>query len=220
MSAPVWLEAARGAGIAKRLAAHKLQGPPLPDRPRRPAAVLMLFSGSSVDDAEVLLTHRSPTMRSHSGQIAFPGGRLEAGETPVDAARREANEETGLLASTATVLEEWDPVRVRGTGGLVSPVLAYWHAPSQLGVTSPAEADDVFAAPVTDLLNPVNRLMVGRGAWRGPAFRHRGYVIWGFTAALLAGLFRHAGWEQEWDRARVADLRETLRSSRNQEKLY
>ncbi|WP_293773198.1 CoA pyrophosphatase [uncultured Corynebacterium sp.] len=222
MMIPDWLQSARGvdagavdrslgARYVKELAA-KVR------RPSRAAAVLMLFSGHSLDDAAVLLTHRSPSMRSHSGQIAFPGGHLEEGETPVEAALREAREETGLDASTATVVEEWNPLTIRVSGNPVSPVLAYWHSPSELFAASPEETDDVFTAPVRELLDPVNRLSIRLGDWQGHAFRYNGYVIWGFTGGVLSGLFQHAGWEQDWDRDTVHDLRQVLASSRNNEK--
>ncbi len=182
------------------------------------SAVLMLFSGHTLGQAEVLLTHRCPSMRSHSGQVAFPGGHLDPGETAVDAALREAHEETGFDASTATVLDVWDPVRIRLTGKAVTPVLAHWHSPSVLGVASPAETDDVFTAPVTQLLDPAHRITVGAGQWTGPAFWHRGYLIWGFTGSVLDGLFAHAGWEEAWDRDTVHDLQTALASSRNNER--
>lgn len=185
----------------------------------KPAAVLMLFSGTSLDDGEVVLTHRSPSMRSHSGQIAFPGGRLEEGETPVDAALREAWEETGLEADTTTVVEELDPVTIRVSGHPVSPVLAHWHAPMHLWPASPAETDDVFTASLRELLDPENRLTIGWGDWTGPAFWANGYLIWGFTGGLLSSLFAHAGWEEDWGRENRHDLRSVLRSSRNREKM-
>ena len=89
------------------------------------AAVLMLFDGQTTptlpDDATILLTHRSPTMRSHSGQIAFPGGRVDATDiNPVDTALREAWEETGLDRTKVTPLANWGkssskPAAIRST---------------------------------------------------------------------------------------------------------
>ncbi|QPK79331.1 CoA pyrophosphatase [Corynebacterium lizhenjunii] len=184
----------------------------------KPAAVLIALSGDGVETGEVLLTHRSPSMRSHSGQIAFPGGRLDPGETPVQAALREAREETGLEEAETTVLSAWDTVTIRASGHPVTPVLAHWHAPRQLEVTSPAEADDVFAAPLVELLDPAQRLQVGFRGWQGPAFWHRDYLIWGFTGGLLAALFRHTGWEIPWRRHEVHGLQDVLARSRNNER--
>lgn len=112
---------------------------------RRESAVLVLFKGSSFKDGEVLLTHRSPTMRSHSGQIAFPGGRRDPEDaTLVDVALREAWEETGLERASVTALEVWEQLHIRATGNPVSPVLAYWHSPGEVWAASPEETDDVF----------------------------------------------------------------------------
>ncbi|QGU03016.1 putative NUDIX hydrolase [Corynebacterium kalinowskii] len=181
------------------------------------AAVLILLEGAGLDDAAVLLTHRTPTMRSHSGQVAFPGGRMDPEDRgPVDCALREAWEETGLDRRTVIPLAELDPVGIRATGNPVIPILGYWQEPRDLDVVSPLENDDIFRAPLTDLVNPDNRFIVRKGSWSGPAFWHRGYVIWGFTGGLLTAMIRHAGWEEPWSPLEV-DLETALRGSRNGE---
>mgnify|MGYP001062531403 CR=1 FL=1 len=196
-------------------------------RDDRSAAVLMLFSGADhlqadpPPDAAVLLTHRSPTMRSHSGQIAFPGGRIDPTDlNPVDAALREAWEETGLDRGTVTPVAEMDPVHIRASGYPVHPVLGHWHTPGEVGVASPVEADDVFPAYLRDLVDPRNRLMVGWSGWSGPAFTINDYLVWGFTAGLLSALLHHGGWEQDWDRETTLSLQDTLAKSRNNEPAY
>lgn len=195
--------------------------------PDRSAAVLMLFSGQDhfsadpPEDAAVLLTHRSPSMRSHSGQVAFPGGRVDATDVnPVDAALREAWEETGLDRMSVTPVAAMPAVHIRASGYPVHPVLGHWHTPGEVGVASPAEADDVFPAHVTDLVDPRNRLMVGWAGWKGPAFTVNGYLVWGFTAGLLSAALHQAGWERPWDRETTLDLQETLAKSRNNEPRY
>lgn len=195
--------------------------------PDRSAAVLMLFSGADhfeaypPGNAAVLLTHRSPSMRSHSGQIAFPGGRVDPTDlNPVDAALREAWEETGLDRFTVTPVAEMAPVHIRASGYPVHPVLGHWHTPGDVGVASPAEADDVFPAYLSDLLDPRNRLMVGWAGWRGPAFTVNDYLVWGFTAGLLSAMLHQAGWERPWDRDTTLDLQDTLAKSRNNEPRY
>jgi len=193
----------------------------------RSAAVLMLFSGADhlqadpPEDAAVLLTHRSPSMRSPSGQIAFPGGRVDPTDlNPVDAALREAWEETGLDRTTVTPVAAMEPVHIRASGYPVHPVLGHWHTPGEVGVASPAEADDVFPAHLSDLIDPRNRLMVGWAGWTGPAFTINDYLVWGFTAGLLSALLHQAGWEQPWDRETTLDLQDTLAKSRNDEPRY
>lgn len=193
-----------------------------PDNSRR-AAVLMLFSGTETsaelpNDAAVLLTHRSPRMRSHAGQIAFPGGRLDPTDVNVvDCALREAWEETGLNRHTLTPLAELEEVHIRTSGYPVHPVLGHWHSPSRVAAVSPAEADEVFPVPVLQLTDPANRMMVEWGGWCGPAFRINGYVVWGFTGGLLSAVLHHAGWEEPWDRDTAVDLKSALASSRNNE---
>lgn len=221
-AAPHWLRAALGAQVPRRPEAWKAR--PLPAGHRQPAshkesAVLVALRGDSADTAEVLLTHRSPTMRSHSGQIAFPGGRIDPGDiNAVDAALREAWEETGLDRMAVTPLEQWHPLEIQATGAPVSTIIAHWHSHSPVAVTS-IETDDVFTVPLKDLIDPASRLSVGFYHWVGPAFRVRDYMLWGFTARVLDGLISHAGWEQPWDTQTVIDLNDALASSRNNENI-
>ncbi|WKD58567.1 NUDIX hydrolase [Corynebacterium caspium] len=188
------------------------------------AAVLVLLTGGDAQylpaDAAVLLTHRTITMRSHAGQIAFPGGRIDSTDiSPVDAALREAWEETGLnrLQVTPAAQLRWlkGPVRPYP----IHPVVAY--APHRVAVTefSPTETDHVFYADIAKLLAPENRFTVQRpiagGRWHGPAFMVDGYLVWGFTATILDELIRQAGWEIPWDKSIRVDLAEAERASRN-----
>ncbi|MCZ9309949.1 CoA pyrophosphatase [Corynebacterium uberis] len=192
-------------------------------RRRRQAAVLMALSGDPAatelpEDAGLLLTHRTPTMRAHAGQVAFPGGRIDAADvSAIDAALREAWEETGLDRHDVTPLAQLDRVAIRASGAPVHPVLAYRHRLGEVGVASPLENDDVFVAPLADLADPRQRLEVGLRGWSGPAFWVRDYLVWGFTGALIDGLLRAGGWERPWDAETVLDLRAALDRSRNNE---
>ena len=216
-AAPPWMHT-----LVERLAAPQRRG--VDKREGKQAAVLMLMSGSATEtlpaDAEILLMHRSPHMRSHSGQIAFPGGRLDPGDlNPVDAALREAWEETGLDRRSVTPLAQLAEVHVRVSGYPVHPILGHWHTPMQVGVVSPDEADEVFTVPLSQLINPENRISVGWNDWQGPAFRIDDYIIWGFTGGLLSAAIHYAGWEEAWDQHTVHNLQETLARSRNNERL-
>lgn len=191
-------------------------------KPKR-AAVLMCFTGDSEaatlpEDAQILITHRNPTMRNHSGQMAFPGGRLDPEDAgPVDAALREAREETGLRPERVTPLAVLEAVSVGPSGHPVNPVLAYSHDPGKVWSASPEENDDVFFVDLRELIDPANRFRVARLGWSGPAFHLGGYVVWGFTASLLSVLIQQAGWEEPWEHNDVVDLRVALGRSRNGE---
>lgn len=221
-AAPLWLHR-----LVERAVDGSLHSS-LPERSRtameaeKSAAVLILLAGADTtatlpNDAEVLLTHRTTRMRSHSGQIAFPGGRVDPTDVnAVDCALREAWEETGLDRSMVTPLAQLDAVHIRRSGYPVHPVLAHWHTPSDVHVASPEETDDVFTAPLFSLIDPANRLMVGWKDWSGPAFRFDDYLIWGFTGGLLNAVIASAGWEQDFSRE-VLSLEDELARSRNNE---
>lgn len=194
----------------------------------RPAAVLMLFGvldalPSDHDaqaravsrDLDVLLLARASTLRSHPGQVAFPGGRVDPEDDgPVAAALREAQEETGLDPAGVEVLGPLVDIPLAYSQHLVTPVLAWWRHPSPVHVVDEAESADVFRAPVADLLDPANRgsTVIRRDGqeWRGPGFLvpHPAgeHLVWGFTGMLLDGLFDRLGWTEPWNVQRELPL--------------
>jgi 8-oxo-dGTP pyrophosphatase MutT (NUDIX family) len=188
----------------------------------RPAAVLVLFSGDwSGDathhgglpaDAEVLLTQRAATLRNHSGQVAFPGGaRDPEDDFPVGTAMREAVEETGLDPAGVSELAVLDMFPVPPSGFEVSPVLAYWPQPSEVGVVDVGETARVTRVSLRDLVNPHNRFLVQRSigggrVYQGPAFAVENMLVWGFTGGMLAAIIEAAGWEIPWDKSDSRDL--------------
>ena len=126
-------------------------------------------------DLDVLLLERASTLRSHPGQVAFPGGRLDPDDDgPVAAALREAVEETGLDPSGVEVLGTLETLPLAFSQNLVIPVVAWWRHPSAVRVVDVAESAAVFRAPVADLLDPANRgvTVIRRDGqeWRGPGF--------------------------------------------------
>lgn len=187
----------------------------------RKAAVLMLFgvldnvpaaSEKKLAPAhlDVLLLQRANTLVDHPGQVAFPGGGIESGETPVEAALREAGEETGLDSAGVEVLGVMPELALPRGNFLVTPVLAWWASPSPVRVVDYAESSQVFRIPVRDLLDPENRRMATvtrRGeTFQSPAFRVNGVVVWGFTGLILNQLFDQLGWSVPWDRSRLIPI--------------
>jgi 8-oxo-dGTP pyrophosphatase MutT (NUDIX family) len=184
----------------------------------RKAAVLMLFGALDAvpaasakklapADLDVLLLQRAQTLADHPGQVAFPGGGIETGETPVAAALREAEEETGLDTAGVEVLGVMPELALPRGNFLVTPVLGWWAAPSPVRVVDYGESAQVFRIPVRDLLDPENRYMatVSRKGqtFLSPAFTVNGVVVWGFTGLVLNQLFDQLGWSVPWDKSRL-----------------
>lgn len=203
---PEWL--ANIAAVARGLTASQLTSfrPPRDARPRS-AAVLMLFAEGPAGP-EVLLLERSHQLRSHPGQVAFPGGSRESGDADAAAtAVREAAEETGLDPSSVEVLAVLPELWLPPSNFVVTPVLGWWRRSGPVYGVDPAETASVHRIPLAELLDPANRASVRHpSGYVGPAFLVRGLFVWGFTAGLLSRLLAAAGWEQPWDAARVVEL--------------
>jgi 8-oxo-dGTP pyrophosphatase MutT (NUDIX family) len=190
-----------------------------PDDGGRASAVLILLGGSDWQHADVLLIERAHDIRSHAGQVAFPGGRVDPDDAGVVAAAlREAVEETGIDPSGVQVLGALPELFLPVTDHIVTPVLAWWKEPSPVAVVDPAEVASVHQVRLADLVDPAHRIQVHHPSGHGgPGFEVAGLFVWGFTAGLLDGLIRIAGWERDWDTSRVRDLppEEAARSLRD-----
>jgi 8-oxo-dGTP pyrophosphatase MutT (NUDIX family) len=171
-------------------------------------------SGSVLERGELLLTERAHHMRSHPGQVSFPGGGIDPGETPVEAALREAWEETGLDPERVQVIGELPELWLPPSNFAVTPVLGYWrdegHVGSHVDIASPDEVHAIHHVTIAELMDPANRVTARHpSGYLGPAFligEDRDVILWGFTAGIIARLFEHLGWAMDWDRARVRDL--------------
>jgi 8-oxo-dGTP pyrophosphatase MutT (NUDIX family) len=180
----------------------------LPGVARR-SAVLILFGGDgNAAPPDVLITERAATLRAHAGQPAFPGGRIDPGDSgPIHAALREAQEETGVEPASVAVFGQLPEIYLQPSDFMVASVLGWWHSPSPPRVVSPLEVAAVHRVPVAELADPANRLRVRHPAgYIGPAFQADGMLVWGITAGLLDAVLRLGGWERPWDKTRLEDL--------------
>jgi len=161
----------------------------------RPAAVLVAITRRP--DPGVLLTVRREHLRTHAGQVAFPGGRIDPEDADeADAALREAEEEIGIPRSAVKLWGAADSYRTV-TGYSVTPVLG--SVPPDLPlVPHEHEVADWFEAPLAFLLDPANQRPV-TAEFRGQMRTYyqidwNGRRIWGATAAMLVNLTRRLGW--------------------------
>ncbi len=202
-AAPAWLRELAAAATTMEIS--PLLVPPATGG--RESAVLILF-GDGPGGPDLLFIQRSEGLRLHAGQPAFPGGAIDAGDGgPVGAALREAVEEVGLDPGGVDVVATLPEVFIPRTGFRVVPVLAWWRRPSAVAPVDAGEVAAVERVSVAELADPAARLMVRvPGGRTTPAFRVRGMLIWGFTAALVDRLLALGGWEKPWDVTAVMDL--------------
>ncbi|MGL5857982.1 MAG: NUDIX hydrolase [Angustibacter sp.] len=164
----------------------------------------------------MLLTERAASLRSHPGQVSFPGGTVDPQDDgPVGAALREAAEETGLNPAGVEVVGLLPELYLHASDHRVTPVLAWWRAPSPVTAVDPAEVARVELVPVAELIDPGNRFSaVHPRGYRGPAFAVRGLAIWGFTAELLSRVLELSDLALPWDRSRVIPVARLDEASR------
>ncbi|HEV2372304.1 MAG TPA: CoA pyrophosphatase [Streptosporangiaceae bacterium] len=173
----------------------------------RPSAVLLLF-GESEGQADLLIAQRSPWLRRHAGQAAFPGGAVEPADSgPVGAALREAAEEVGVDPSGVEVLAVLPELFIPPTGFRVTPVIGWWRQPTEVQASPDGEVVAATRVALADLADPANRLSVRHpSGFTGAAFRVHGMLVWGFTAMLVEQMLVLGGWERPWQREHVEDL--------------
>jgi 8-oxo-dGTP pyrophosphatase MutT (NUDIX family) len=202
---PDWLEpVARAAG---QITADDLtKFVPPEDAVTRRGAVLLLFG----QQRDLLLTERAHDMRSHPGQVSFPGGSIDPGETPRQAALREAEEETGLRSDGVEVFAELPNLWLPPSNFEVTPILGWWAEESPVRVVDPAEVHAVYRVPLEELLDPAHRVSVRHpSGWMAPGFLigpQHDVVLWGFTAGIISRLLDFLGWTRDWDDRVVRDL--------------
>ncbi len=157
----------------------------------REAAVLVAVV-ERAGEASVILTKRTETLRSHSGQIAFPGGRVDPDDESAEAAAlREAEEEIGLARATVEVVGRL-PDYLTGSGYRIAPVLGIAQ-PSFTLTLNPAEVDAAFEVPLRFLMTEANHREESR-LWQGVERKYYAMPwedrrIWGVTAGILRVLY-------------------------------
>ena len=165
-------------------------------RAQADVAAAVLIAITDRPEPGVILTVRREHMRTHAGQIAFPGGRIDPGEDPVAAAIREAHEEVLVPPELVDVIGAIDPYRTV-TGYVVTPVLGV--LPPDIALEPHEhEVADLFEAPLGYLLDPSNQQL--RSALFQGRTRHYYEIvwndrrIWGATAAMIVNLSRRLQW--------------------------
>jgi 8-oxo-dGTP pyrophosphatase MutT (NUDIX family) len=160
------------------------------------AAAVLIALVERADGFSVLFTRRSDGLRRHAGQIAFPGGRCDPGETPSQTALREAQEEIGLDPALVQLAGLSTPYRTL-TGYFITPVVGYLRPGFDLTL-NPAEVVEVFEAPFDFLMDPANHERRHRDQPPGPprwhyAIPYKDWLIWGVTAGMIRALHDRLG---------------------------
>ena len=176
--------------MAPKLEGHFFRNMTAPANARKSAVLIPLIVKSAIP--EVLFTIRSKQLKHHSGQISFPGGRIEKGETPLQAALRETDEEIGINVPHSNVIAELSPLYVEPSNNLIFPFLAV--LPESISIKkSEDEVEDVLTVPLNYFIDPNNRknqkriisdTLVEMPFWDIGA----DVPLWGATAMILSEL--------------------------------
>lgn len=172
---------------------------PVPPDPRRSSAVLVLFWADADGHTRVVLTERAHHLRAHAAQVVFPGGHIDPGETPAEAALRESTEEIGVNPDSVEVVDQLPGVYLTPNRTAFVPVLGWWHDPHPVGVIDPAEVHRVALPRVSELAHPDHRFTAAAPGFRGPGFLVDDLFVWGVTANLLECVLELGGLAAPWD---------------------
>lgn len=161
----------------------------VPEGLLRAAALVLVYPRG--EEPRLLLTVRATGLPRHGGQVSFPGGVLQGGETVERAALREAREETGVEPAAVEVLGRLTPCAIPASGLVLHPVLAVATRELDLSLSA-GEVERVLEVPLGELLDP-DRVQVEQRTIRGteslvPCFAVGGEKVWGATAMVIAEL--------------------------------
>ncbi len=176
----------------------------------RRAAVAMVWLRRVDGSWWLPLTLRPHNLRHHGGQVCLPGGMIEAGETPPQAALREFQEELGQPPVDPLMCGELEPVYVYASNNLIFPVIFTATAPTARWNPDPLEVESILEMPLAKLLAPLacttqtrsrqilrDGHRVGAYRFQSTAYNLNGQTIWGATAMLLSQLAQLIGGETE-----------------------
>ena len=157
----------------------------------RSSAVLLLINKSPFDNEyKILLTLRSSSLRSHSGQISFPGGKMDDGETPIQTAIRETEEETGIIVKQNDIIGSISNLFVPHSNSAIHPIVALTNSEYNLNI-NPDEVEEAWFEPISSLTNTNN---IKEEIWELSGFDtevpfwdiHHSTPLWGATAVILS----------------------------------
>jgi len=170
--------------------------PPVEQPERAVAAVLIPLYRDGAGKVRVIMTKRPDNMRTHPGDVVFPGGRLEHGETPVTAAIREAEEEVALPPASVTVVGGLSPLTTRDPRNLIVPVVAKVRRPESL-VPQPEEVELILEPTIDELLDDTRWRVsewFGHNLW---FYDFPEATLWGATAFMVRELLEALRANQE-----------------------
>lgn len=199
------LDAASRTKLGSFLAAFPLlPTPPEIERLKHAAVALVVVEGEVADEPSLLLTKRSPNLRTHAAQWALPGGRCDAGETPEQAALRELHEEVALDLPGDAVLGRLDDYVTR-SGYVITPVVV-WGGRADGLVASPDEVESIHRLPIAQIVEPARlefmtipeseRLVIRLRIWDNTIHAPTAAFLHQFAEALMGRVTRVAELEQ------------------------
>lgn len=162
-------------------------------KPKQSAVMLLLASIET--ELDVVFTLRSSKLRSHSGQISFPGGRLDEGETPEQAARRETEEEIGIERTNIQLLGPLSRIHVPPSNSDIHPFIGFTEQEPR--IASPDEVEEVFTAPLSYVIDP-NNIKIMTRRFDGTDYQvpyldvHHSVPLWGATGIIIGELMELA----------------------------
>jgi len=184
----------------------------LPGQGRIAAVMILVYPGPASADANsaprLVLTKRHSNLSKHPGQISFPGGRQDPGETLKETALRETFEEIGISKNQIEVLGKLNSVYIPPSDFTVTPFVG-WYDDQPDFVRSPAEVDEIIETPLAHLLKPTAMVFGDVSIENGrtlnvPYYQIGSHQVWGATAIILSELI------ERLSRASSSENRSTL----------